>query len=299
MPRSRRRSMDDSKKENRIGRIDDNVRSKWNATHSTATPPTIVQSSVIIPKLDGARTSSMPTLKMNSTLAGSVPTVTIQAATNRTLTSSAWPSGSNSTAVEAQAKLDTVALLPGKNQNAPKLNSTSILASPAAAIGRPLPGKNQPKPVLDEIAAASLIQFDAPWSSSMLRVSSMEVSSTVPSSSPLSVPMSVHSPPVVTFRPSSSAYCTPTSFATLTRSQPGDEQATMSSQAVLSSQTALVAQSFSTPLSSILAITSAIAIPTGQANLPAIANAEFRQRARLTPLARTLFIVFGALGQFV
>lgn len=318
----------------KMGRMNSDGRLNWNTTQSTATPPILTQKPVSTIPLEIALTISPPsynspaaakdlptishsqenlrparshaviqlsiiTAKAKLSLATSTPTVTIQAASNQTLASSTWPASTASVGANAQPKLDTGAL-PGINQNAPKLNMTSIPSSPAATIARPLPGKNQPKPILDDVAAASLVQFAEPWSSSTFTVSSA-VPTTVASSRSTSIPASIQSTPIATLTSthgSPSALPTSTSFVTFTKSQQGLVQASISSGTVSASQIALVTTSLSTSWSSILVVTSVIAIPTGQANLPATANAELRQHARLTPLARTLFIVFGALGKF-
>ncbi|KAH5438127.1 hypothetical protein HBI47_060150 [Parastagonospora nodorum] len=224
--------------------------------------------------------SLRPRLKATSSISAT-PAVTMQGSRNQTYTSVTQSKNSTATGVGRQAELDTVPM-PGKNQIMPKLNITSIGNLPAAAIGRPLPGKNQPRPILDGVAA-SLTQLVEPeplstlsWSSSSSSTSTL--SSSLTTSSPIST-----STPI-------------SSFATLTRSQPGNGQAPISSVIVSSSQATLVASSLSTTLSSILVVTSVITAPTGQPILNATANAELRQRARLTPLARTLFIIFGALG---
>lgn len=251
-----------SEKEN--ARNEGGGRLNWNATDSLRTPSRAqgnirpTSSSTLRQRLKA--TSSLP----------AAPAATIQVSWNQTYISVTPSKNSTAIGVGGQAKLDTIPL-PGKNQIMPKLNMTSIGTSPVAAIARPLPGKNQPRPILDGVAA-SLTQLVEPeplstvsWSSSSSSTSTFSSSLTTSSPTP--------------------------SFATLTRSQQ------ISSDFVSSSQATLVASALSTTLSSILVVTSVIAAPTGQPILNATANAELRQRARLTPLARTLFIVFGALGK--
>jgi hypothetical protein len=163
-----------------------------------------------------------------------------------------------------------------------------------------LPGKNQSQPILDAIAAASLVQLTgfqstpAPTTAkSMLDLQANPTSTAVPSAAQSSslVPFSLSSDPKLAVFP------TPTSFITLTRTQGGQEQTSDTPNASSMSQAIFITRSLSTMLSSGILATSVAVVPTAPQITLAAANDQQQRRSRLTPLARTLFIVLGALGE--
>jgi hypothetical protein len=272
-------------------RVDANGRANWNTTISSP--------------------SDRANLRTNSSSSAAAPTITLQAALNQTYASPTQSANLINSGTNGQARVDSIPL-PGKNQDVRKLNMTAVVtssagftfppnavASQAVGVAQILPGKNQPKPILDTIAAPSLTELADPQptssngqSSSVLPTSTLSGRSS--NATPI-IPTSLASFSSTSLSLLSTIPTPASSFVTLTRSQQGKGQAPISTEALSISQ---ASQSLSTTLSSLLVVTSIIAVPTGQPNLSATANAELRQRARLTPLARTLFIVFGALGKF-
>jgi hypothetical protein len=162
---------------------------------------------------------------------------------------------------------------------------TNARLSHGAAYARPLPGKNQLIPVLDAVAVASFFQPDEPVSTSMPRTfKTMLEAESPPSSSQVSSLEFLGSVSTVW---SVSAPLS-TSFVTVTRDQQWKEQAPTSVETVQASSTISAALPPSILLPSSLA-TSVVA---------ASANMNLQGASRLTPVARTLFIVFGVLGGY-
>jgi hypothetical protein len=172
---------------------------------------------------------------------------------------------------------------------------TNARLSHGAAYARPLPGKNQPIPVLDAVAVASFLQPDEPVPTSMPGIfqivpgdeyspSSSQLSSLQPLGS-ISTAWSISAP-------------TSTSFVTVTRGQQWKEQAPALVETTQASSTISASLSSSMLPPSSLATSVVVATSTLLPNVAASANMNLQGASRLTPVARTLFIVFGVLGKY-
>jgi hypothetical protein len=181
----------------------------------------------------------------------------------------------------------------------PQLENSS--AVPAAQSASPFPGRNQSKPTLDAAAVVSLLQPAGAQSSAVFITSqplpplqtsltSRIFSTTIQTSS--SAPLRLSS---IATLPS---FLSPTSFVTLTKSQRGKEQASNVPSALSTSEPVSITQTVSTLLASTLLATSMATAPTAPRITLTTANGQSQRGGRLTPLARTLFIVLGALGQY-
>jgi hypothetical protein len=217
-----------------------------------------------------------PIQRTNSTLSASAPIVTILAESYRTFITSRQTS-------------PTVTPLAKPNN------------APGAFAARPLPGKNQPKPVWDAAAPAPFMPLSR-LESTLSSTASQPVSQL--QATPSSVSLSIGAQPSSLVSFDSVLHTTltrnpsQTSVITVTKSQKGKEQASIPFSTSPTPKAVSVTRSLSTLLSSALGTTSIMAVPTAPPGSLAIANSQFQRASRLTPLARTLFIVLGALGQY-
>jgi hypothetical protein len=172
---------------------------------------------------------------------------------------------------------------------------TNARLSHGAAYARPLPGKNQPIPVLDAVAVASFLQLDEPVSTSMPGTfQSVSEAEYPPSSSQLSSLGPLGS--VSTVWPMSAP--TSTSVVTVTRGQQWKEPALASVETAQAASTISAALSPSILPPSSLATSVVAATSTLPPNVATSANMNLQGASRLTPVARTLFIVFCVLGEY-
>jgi hypothetical protein len=181
---------------------------------------------------------------------------------------------------------------------------------PAAQDTKPFPGRNQSKPTLDAAAVVSFLQpivaqsspvsiASQPLPSLQTNLASTSLTSTTLASTVLSTATQTSS--IAPFSLSSiatlSTFSFPTSFITLTKSQLGKEQASNVPSVPSASEPLPGTPSVSTLLASTLLATSTGAVPTAPRITLTAANGQSQRGGRLTPLARNLFIVLGALGQ--
>lgn len=242
-------------------------------------------------------------------------TVTVEANTirNGTFTVPTAATSSPVPLASSGAKIDSE-VLPGLNREPPRLGEqpkASPLAGPndaaaaplpqAITVNRPMPGKNQPIPIMDEAAASSFMVLNAlpvptseasstaeavqPQSES---TSSTIVSSVEVSTSSITLPSSIIS---TTTSPIPSS----TTFTTVTTSSQLIEQGLVTLESTSAAQSVTAAQLFSA-IASVTITTSALASSTASPQATSI-SADAQQQSRLSPLARTLFIIFGVLGK--
>ncbi|KAI4951291.1 hypothetical protein J4E91_004000 [Alternaria rosae] len=210
---------------------------------------------------------------------------------------------------QGDPSLETV---PGMNQETPVLlttpgvtplatpeTSTALSATPAITVGKPMPGKNQPKPTMDVSAVSFMILSDSsstavPTISSLSAVSTSIATATESSTSSFSPPPTLV---ISTTTATASSKMTKSSslppvltFVTVTRTAQGKEDAQSSTQTILAPQAVTTRQSSSSGLRT-LPLASGSAIPSSLATAVSV-----EPQQGLTPLARTLFILFGVLG---
>lgn len=217
-----------------------------------------------------------PIQRTNSPLSASAPIVTILAESSRTF-------------ITSRQTPPTVTPLAKPNN------------APAAVAARPLPGKNQPKPVWDAAAPAPFMPLSR-LESTLASTASQPVSQIRATPSSVSLGIGAQSSSLASFGSLLDTTLTRSpsqaSFTTLTKSQQGKEQASIPFSTSPTPKAVSVTRSLSTLLSSALGATSIMIVPTAPPGSLAIANSQFQRASRLTPLARTLFIVLGALGQY-
>jgi hypothetical protein len=227
----------------------------------------------------------------DSTLARFLPTITILAVSNRTSLSSKGPIAStlplsanraagNNTgdAITILPKLSTTVLATSVTGAE---NSTYVRPTPAVAFLHPLPGKNQPIPVLDNVAGVPSEYLAGPEPTSMPEASQW-FDNQAPSgysSLPISTQAALLSSSYSIMDSPSTSIPSPSSFITLTKSRQEEQQ--LSSTAA--SQSTTVSASMT-------------AAPTEFVNVSVGADNQLERVSRLTPVARTLFIVLGVLG---
>jgi hypothetical protein len=240
-----------------------------------------------------------PSIAQNTsrTTSISTPIFTMFAASGRTYSASQRPA--SATASLSRSILTSV----------PQLATPS--AVPAAQSAKPFPGRNQPKPTLDAAAVVSLLQPLGAQSSPVFITSqslpSQQTSLTTTSLAfrilPSTIQISVSAPFSLSSPATLPSISSPTSFVTLTKSQRGKEQASNVLSALSTSEVVSIPQAVSTLLASTLLIPSMTiaSSATTSSSAPQItltaASGQSQRGGRLTPLARILFIVLGALGQ--
>ncbi|KAI4619570.1 uncharacterized protein J4E87_007460 [Alternaria ethzedia] len=274
-----------------------------------------------------------PSLSMNATSTFSLnfvastirPTLTVQAdavAMNEAMTIQSASTAVPGLLADSFAQ-DEIAALPGVNQDDPSLGTVpgmnqetpvlltapimTPLATPesstvpsttsAMTVEKPMPGKNQPKPTMDISAVSFMILSDS-RSTAMSTISSSSTVSiaTEPSASSFSQP-----PTLVISTSSSTASSTTTkpsslppvlTFVTVTRTAEAKEDIQPSTQTIMAPQAVTTRQSVSSGLRT-LSLASGSAIPSSLATAVSV-----EPQHGLTPLARTLFILFGVLGEY-
>ncbi|KAH7069426.1 hypothetical protein FB567DRAFT_634083 [Paraphoma chrysanthemicola] len=209
----------------------------------------------------------------------------------------------------------TTATLSGNQElpvisDAPKVTAADAKNSTSAPLVDPtglMPGKNQPKPAMDAAAAASFMIINGLVPVPTPRGSQIAFTTRSPFAAPISAArsQSVFSTSltpssrnfVASIVPSSSISTTSqTRFVTLTWGQQGKEQAPVTLESYQTSTAVPTTQSSRTIARSSSLVASTVTIQTPAAFSLAAANTFAREGGRLTPLARTLFIVFGVLG---
>ena len=232
----------------------------------------------------------------------------------RTLLSFA-PLGSGDARIDSQA-------LPGINKEFPILDnalkvtaapnldvSENSLLSPEAPVATPMPGKNQPKPAMDATAAASFMLANGfvPESTSEVLQSVLEASILSASQTPFTTfrgnplkPLTSSSPVPATSIGTQVALLSKDSTGSqtvfVTRVEQGKEQAAVSLESSRTPLAIPIAQPSSAVALPSSLVTSTSTLPTAALFSLAAANAPHQDGDRLTPLARTLFIIFGVLG---
>ncbi|CAN9392926.1 unnamed protein product [Alternaria alternata] len=236
------------------------------------------------------------------------PTLTAQADVNINGTSTIRAASTTVPAflVDSGAKINEEAL-PGMNQEDPLLVTVpgmnqapeSSLATPstsAMTVEKPMPGKKQPKPTADAAVASLTILSD---SASTIAQTSSTTSATISSTIDVST-VSFSLPPTLTISTSSSTESSTTTssstlppvltFVTITRTAQGKEDAQTTTQTVPAPLAVTAPQSASSSLS-------ASSLVVGSATPSSLATAvSVEPQSGLTPLARSLFILFGVLG---
>ncbi|KAH8633897.1 hypothetical protein IG631_12533 [Alternaria alternata] len=192
--------------------------------------------------------------------------------------------------------------VPGMNQEDPLLVTApavtptaapeSSLATPstsAMTVEKPMPGKKQPKPTADAAVASLTILSD---SASTTAQTSSTTSATISSTIDVST-VSFSLPPTLTISTSSSTESSTTTssstlppvltFVTITRTAQGKEDAQTTTQTVPAPLAVTTPQSASS-------------LVVGSATPSSLATAvSVEPQSGLTPLARSLFILFGVL----
>ncbi|CAG5175296.1 uncharacterized protein ALTATR162_LOCUS10705 [Alternaria atra] len=203
--------------------------------------------------------------------------------------------------------------VPGMNQEAPLLVTAPIrtpLATPesslvisstsAMTVDKPMPGKNQPKPTVDAAAASLTTLSDSrptnvptsstPSSTTSTSISTIADVSTISFSMLPTLAISTLSSTESSTTTSSPVLSPVLTFVTITRTAQGKEDAQTSTQTVPAPLAVTAPQSLSSSfLTSSLVVGSAI--PSSLATAVSV-----EPQSGLTPLARSLFILFGVLG---
>jgi hypothetical protein len=248
--------------------------------------------------------SSLPSARSNSSQKTPTPrsTITVLIASSQT--------SSPRTSIISVPTGGTRVLPEASQSRSPDLsmqNITAITLSPTIsglpsstpliqgiALARPLPGKNQGRPILDAVAVPSYLELAGPESKSVPTISQTVVEAEYPfTSSQWSSSTSCGSNSTVLFMP----VPTPTSFVTLTRDEQYKEQVSASFDATQDAPTPSAAKPTSILNPSALVTTLIAATPTVPLNVAASAVVNLQESRRLTPVTRTLFIVFGVLGK--
>ncbi|KAI4691373.1 uncharacterized protein J4E84_003666 [Alternaria hordeiaustralica] len=264
-----------------------------------------------------------PSLSMNATSTFSLnfvastirPTLTVQAdaiAMNEAMTIQPASTAVLGLLADSFAQ-DEIAALPGVNQDDPSLgtvpgrNQVTPLATPesstvpsatsAMTVGKPMPGKNQPKPTMDVSAVSFMILSDS-RSTAMSTISSSSTVSIATESSA----SSFSQPPTLVISTSSLTVSSTTTkpsslppvltFVTVTRTAEAKEDIQPSTQTIMAPQAVTTRQSVSSGLRT-LSLASGSVIPSSLATAVSV-----EPQHGLTPLARTLFILFGVLGEY-
>jgi hypothetical protein len=247
----------------------------------------------------------------SSSLEAPLPTITILAMSNATTFLSKRPIPSISSSIAEGATNIDDETLSGTASGLPKFNTTGSLPSittaknvtysrptPAVAVIKPLPGKNQPIPVLEQAAAVSSMRLAEAETTSIPKIL-QQLSEDYASSSYPSTLTPIHPKSLSSFQPmiESPSISIPfhSSFVTLTKTRQEE-------QLIRSTGTAMFSQGMSAqpiiPSISSDPVSSSIKIaPTGFVNVSVAADTELERVTRLTPVARTLFIVLGVLGE--
>jgi hypothetical protein len=222
-----------------------------------------------------------------------IPIFTMFAASGRTYSASQRPA---SAAASLSRSFPT---------SVPQLATPS--AVPAAQSAKPFPGRNQPMPTLDDAAVVSLQQPLGAQSSPVF-ITSQSLPSQQTSLAfrilPSTTRISVSAPFSLSSLATLPSISSPTSFVTLTKSQRGKEQASNVLSALSTSEAVSITQAVSTLLASTLLVPSMTmaSSATTASSAPQItltaASGQSQRGGRLTPLAKNLFIVLGALGQY-
>ncbi|RYO16279.1 hypothetical protein AA0121_g6419 [Alternaria tenuissima] len=251
------------------------------------------------------------------------PTLTAQADVNINGTSTIRAASTTVPAflVDSGAKINEEALpgmnqedpllvtVPGMNQEDPLLvtapavtptaapeSSLATSSTSAMTVEKPMPGKKQPKPTADA-AVASLTSLSD--SASTIAQTPSTTSATISSTIDVST-VSFSLPPTLTISTSSSTESSTTTssstlppvltFVTITRTAQGKEDAQTTTQTVPAPLAVTAPQSASSSLS-------ASSLVVGSATPSSLATAvSVEPQSGLTPLARSLFILFGVLG---
>ncbi|KAH7072706.1 hypothetical protein BKA63DRAFT_48739 [Paraphoma chrysanthemicola] len=194
---------------------------------------------------------------------------------------------------------------------APEVTAAVLKDSTSTPLMEPtglMPGKNQPKPAMEAAAAASfmiingLVPVPTPKASQIAFTTQVPFAATSSAARSQSVFSTSLTPSsrnfIASIVPSSSSISTTsqTRFVTLTWGQQGKEQAPVTLESYQTSIAVPTTQSSRTISRSSSLVASTVTLPTPAAFSLAAANTFAREGGRLTPLARTLFIVFGVLG---
>ena len=227
---------------------------------------------------------------------------------------------SSITPVRTSAAVDS-GIKPGPNQNMSKNEpkvvptmeqsaTTSLPQTPRPTVNKPIPGRNQPQPTMEMTNISSFIILNALRPSLVLPTPSPDFAQAqVPliSTHTTPIPQVTLIIPVVTPNdlPNSSAQSahsslpssTPTSssFLAVTPQKNTLGQASSTMQTIPTPQAITAAQSLSLLISSTTTSTLLTSSMDTTSPRPSVASAS--QQGRMTPLARTLFIVFGVLGK--
>ncbi|CAI9635094.1 unnamed protein product [Alternaria burnsii] len=299
--------------------------SRTKQSSSLAIPTPVRTEETILQALSIPSISTDATLTVLPELVASAvrPTLTAQADVNNNVTSTIRAASTTVPAflVDSGAKVNEEALpgmnqedpllvtVPGMNQEDPLLvtapavtptaapeSSLATSSTSAMTVEKPMPGKKQPKPTADA-AVTSLTILSG--SGSTIAQTPSTTSATISSTIDVST-VSFSLPPTSTISTSSSTESSTTTsssvlapvltFVTITRTAQGKEDAQTTTQTVPAPLAVTAPQSVS---SSLLASS----LIVGSATPSSLATAiSVEPQSGLTPLARSLFILFGVLG---
>ncbi|KAI4659627.1 uncharacterized protein J4E79_006162 [Alternaria viburni] len=225
-----------------------------------------------------------PSLSMNATSTFSLnfvastirPTLTVQAdaiAMNEAMTIQPASTAVPGLLADSFAQ-DEIAALPGVNQDDPSLGT--------------VPGMNQVSFMILSDSRPTAMST----TSSLSAVSTATESSTSSFSQPPTLVISTSSPTASSTTTKPSSLPPVLTFVTVTRTAEGKEDIQPSTQTILAPQAVTTRQSVSSGLRT-LSLASGSAIPSSLATAVSV-----EPQHGLTPLARTLFILFGVLGKY-